>query len=423
MKPPATVPGALLTQGFTDFIAASARLEFAYGELQAKVAALNLRLHEQGQALRSSESEKDNTTALLRQLVEAMPCGVLLLNADETVRLANPEAARLLALLSSQMPLSKTSASAPAEEPFAAQQSSEIPQQTHGAPEQTQGSPLQSDFARLPRGAEHELHLRSSAGSHWIRCRRVQIDAPEGAAAFEVGPAVILEDITARKLNEQRREAERSSAALAEVAALLAHEIRNPLASLELFAGLLADSPDRQGEWLSHLRAGIRSLSGTVNNVLTLHGETLPALEPVELGCEVRNAVHFLQPLASQAGVQLAPSPTEGELWVHANRSAVHQLVLNLVTNALRHAQGGEVRVSTQRHSPGLACVVVADTGCGIRPEDLPRLFESGFSASGTRPGLGLAVCRRLMRHQHGAIHVQSQPGQGSTFTLEFQTV
>jgi signal transduction histidine kinase len=78
----------------------------------------------------------------------------------------------------------------------------------------------------------------------------------------------ILRDVTAAKEAEQEREAARSAMALAEVSAILAHEIRNPLASMELFAGLLMDDPEQTSVWVSHLRAGIRLLSATVNNVL-----------------------------------------------------------------------------------------------------------------------------------------------------------
>ena len=73
----------------------------------------------------------------------------------------------------------------------------------------------------------------------------------------------ILRDVTANKQAEQEREAARSALALAEVSTILAHEIRNPLASMELFAGLIADDPDQTSQWLSNLRAGIRLLRST----------------------------------------------------------------------------------------------------------------------------------------------------------------
>ena len=232
-----------------------------------------------------------------------------------------------------------------------------------------------------------------------------------------------LQDISARKRLEQEREAARDAVALAQVSALLAHEIRNPLASLELFAGLLTDSPERLGEWIAHLKAGIRSLSGTVNNVLTLYGGPILTREFLDIYREAAFAVDFLQPLAQQSGVVLTLDTAASWPTIQANKGAFHQILLNLCSNALRHAApDGEVRVFRPAVSPhGVVSVAVADNGAGIREEHLSKIFEGGFSGSGTTPGLGLTVCERLMHQQGGSIRVESRVGFGSTFTLEFE--
>ena len=111
----------------------------------------------------------------------------------------------------------------------------------------------------------------------------------------------------------------------------------------------------------------------------------------------------------------------DGEvLTVRANRSAVQQIVLNLVTNALKHTPaGGDVVLGVERRAR-VVRVSVCDNGSGMPPEVLPRLFYERFSGSGSTPGLGLAVCGRLMRQMNGSIAVESELGQGSVFTLEF---
>ena len=404
MEPcPANPPQAHLAQAFSEFLSASASLELSYRELQAKVAELTFTLSERDRELSNTLSEKNSMARLLQKMVEAMPCGVLVVSGAGAIRLANPEAARLLALSAAQMP------------DLAA-----IRLHT-GLDQLFLQEPLRPDE---PAGAaEQEISFRSSAGQHWIAVRRVPLPAVmEVASTTGPGAVFTLQDISARKRSEQQREAARDTVALAQVSALLAHEIRNPLASLELFASLLAEDPNRSAEWLSHLRAGIRSLSGTVNNVLTLNGETPPFLERVDLSLEADLASRFLQPLAQQANVSLSLETMEPSLGIQANRSALHQLLLNLCSNALRHTPaGGEVRIRCARGSADKVLVSVSDNGSGIAKEHLSRLFEGGFSGSGTRPGLGLAVCRRLMDIHGGAIHVTSQMGAGSTFTLEFQ--
>ncbi len=395
----------LLAAAFSEFISASAKLELSYRDLQAEVAELSLALSERSQELHESLSENRSMGLTLQRIVEAMPCGVLVIAHGGAVRLANPEAARLLALSAAQMP-------------------------TLSSIEAETGLNLQC-FTVGEESPEHEqeLSFESSAGRHWIAVRHVQLSSEKSASAHgQAAEAVLtLQDISARKRLERERESARDAVALAQVSALLAHEIRNPLASLELFAGLIADSPERRDEWISHLRAGIRSLSGTVNNVLALHGGAAPAMERLDLLTEAKLAVDFLQPLAQQANVALLFAMDEfaidGEPQLRANKSAFHQLLLNLCSNALRHTSpGGTVTIRCgPRPAQRGTLIAVTDTGCGIPKEHLPKLFEGGFSGSGTTPGLGLAVCERLMRQHGGAIHVASRVGHGSTFTLEFQ--
>ena len=101
------------------------------------------------------------------------------------------------------------------------------------------------------------------------------------------------------------------------MATLLAHEIRNPLGSLELFAGLLADAALKQPElrrWTDHIQAGLRSLSATVNNVLQFHSQPAPQLSPVNLGRLLRESIDFLRPLARQSGLRIDLHNSVGEL-------------------------------------------------------------------------------------------------------------
>ncbi len=404
--------GALLAEAFSDFISASARLELSYRELQMEVGELSAALSERNQALSASLSENRNMGFTLERILEAMPCGVLVVNAEGSVRLANPEANRLLALSGTGAPSLGTIGLR-----LGLNLEFEMPE----------------DYAEE---GEQELSFESVEGRHWIAVRRVRLPGPETGAAnysaqqLNLDPGsrraesvLMLRDISARKRMEEERESARDAVALAQVSAVLAHEIRNPLASLELFAGLITDSPERSGEWLSHLRAGIRSLSGTVNNVLTLHGHLTLAPEPVDVATEARLAVNFLQPLAQQAGISLQLEMEPDELWTFGNKSAFHQILLNLCSNALRHTppQGRVYVICAAPAEVGEPIrLSVIDNGCGMSPHVLARLFEPGFSGSGTTPGLGLAVCQRLLRQHGGALRVQSRVGQGSTFTLEF---
>jgi len=241
---------------------------------------------------------------------------------------------------------------------------------------------------------------------------------------------LILRDVTAQKRAEQEREAGRKAMALAEITTILAHEIRNPLASLELFAELIEKDEDRRAEWVSHLRAGIRSLSGTVNNVLSFHGSSSMKLAPIPLSVLIGNAIQFVQPLADQAAVSLEWLADQGQVLVMGNESALQQVVLNLVSNAIRHTPaGGSVTVSLRpeqsaakggNQESGQVIAEFSDTGCGIRPDQIDRVFEPGFSGSGDTSGLGLAVCDRIMKQHGGSISASNGTHSGAQFTLHF---
>ena len=394
----------LLADAFSEFISASSLLEASYRDLQREVSHLGFELSERNAALTRSLAENDRMRAALQQIIDSMPCGVLVLDTAETIVMINPEGRRLLELGAAHVTNLRALSAA-----------------------------SQIDFESLVAGAEDrmdsELSIASAAGKRWLAIgNRKLAGLPQGHEQGN-GRAMlksvwILRDITASKQAEQEREAARSAMALAEVSTTLAHEIRNPLASMELFAGLIAEDPGNTAQWVSHLRAGIRLLSGTVNNVLSIHGGANPHFARVDLVAAVQGGVEFVQPIADQAGVILSFRSGDEGLAIQGNENLLRQIVLNLICNAIRHTPaGGKIEVSTlsiARKSARHALVEVTDTGCGIPSYLIERIFEAGFSANGDTPGLGLAVCRRLMTAHGGEIRATSVVNSGSTFQLEF---
>ncbi len=385
-----------LQEAFAAFISASARLEISYRDLQGEVQQLSRELAERNAALKESLRENRAMRQGLEQTLRSMPCGVLVVEADGAIVLVNVEAARLLAMPAERM------------------RSLEAVRAERGLDLALGGGDVLED------AAEQELALRLRSGEErWLAVRR-QALGDEAAWGGRRRAVLMLQDVSSRRRMEAAREAAREAVTLAEVSAMLAHEIRNPLASMELFTGLMEDCPERAGEWVGHLQAGVRGLAGTVNNVLTLHGGVPPAMEPLELREEMRRAVEFVRPMAMQAGVRLEFAGGSEPIAVRANRSALGQIVLNLSTNALRHTEaGGALRVAVGRRGE-CAVVTVADTGAGMPAEMLPRLFAGRFSGSGSTSGLGLAVCGRLMAQHGGRISVRSEAGVGSVFEMEF---
>jgi signal transduction histidine kinase len=412
LPPDALHSPRLLADAFSEFISASSLLEASYRDLQQEVAHLGFELAERNGALTRSLAENDRMRAALQQMIDSMPCGVLVLDTAETIVMINPEGRRLLELGSTQIK-SLRDLSAVSQVDFESLVAGPDDQSGHGH-------------------FDNELCINSVAGKRWLAIGNRKLscapaDQPSGNEKTALQSIWILRDITANKQAEQEREAARSAMALAEISTILAHEIRNPLASMELFAGLIAEDGGQTSQWISHLRAGIRMLSGTVNNVLSIHCGTNPHLAPIDLTACVQSGVEFVRPIAEQAGVSLSFLGGDDSLEIDGNEDGLRQIILNLICNAIRHTPtGGNIYVSTRAISrDGLtrALVEITDTGCGIPASLLEHLFDAGFSANGDTPGLGLAVCKRLMTQHGGEIHLSSRVNFGSSFQLEFPTL
>jgi two-component system sensor histidine kinase FlrB len=400
---------ALLASEFSEFISAASRLENSYRQLQQEVSELGLELSERNAALNTSLAEIERMRLALQQIVDSMPCGVLVLDCDGQVTMINPESKRLLGL--DRVGLGDASKTNLRQISIWSGVNLESPYESTSSSE-----------------SEQEFCIRDAQGKRWIAVRNRRLFNPSGVSGASDKSILILRDITAQKRAEEEREAGRKAMAIAEISSILAHEIRNPLASLELFAELIEQDEARRHEWISNLRAGIRSLSGTVNNVLSFHGSGPMVLVPVVLSTLIDHAIRFVRPLADQAEISLEFVVNDDQARVLASESALQQVVLNLVSNAIRHTPaGGSVTVLLRREenkadgeSRDEVVVEFSDTGCGLRPDQIDHIFAPGFSGSGDTSGLGLAVCQHIMKQHGGRITASNGADSGASFTLYF---
>jgi two-component system, sensor histidine kinase FlrB len=395
----------LLASAFTEFISASSRLENSYRQLQEEVSELRLELSARNAALSTSLAENERMRLDLQQIVDSMPCGVLVLDRKGEISMINPESGRLLGLDGAQLP--------------------EGSKATLRQISALSGVNLESSYENASSNDTGlEFCVNEPAGKRWLEVRNRPLFHQSGRDGKPHRTVMILRDITAQRRAEQERGAAREAMALAEITTILAHEIRNPLASLELFAELIENDGERRQQWISNLRVGIRTLSGTVNNVLSFHGSGSIKLAPVSLSALIGNAVQFVKPLAHQAAVSLEWLVEHRPNQVLGNESALRQVALNLISNAIRHTPaGGSVTVSLRteqitENDERRVIVEFSDTGCGIRPDQMEHIFEPGFSGSGDTSGLGLAVCARIMKQHGGQVSVSDQIHGGARFSL-----
>ncbi len=241
------------------------------------------------------------------------------------------------------------------------------------------------------------------------------------------GVSAILTDVTDRVRADT---AQRESEAKTQLMAMMNHEVRTPLNSILGFAQLLAEPKvgelnDLQRRYLNNVEIAGRQLLALVNDSLDLAklkaGHMEINLEDLQVDAVLERAADTVRPLAVSRGLVLQVDSAP-ELFVRADARHLGQVVLNLLSNAIRHtAPPGTVRLCAGEDSSGAVLIRVIDTGQGIPHEDLELIFEEFFqsrnhAAGGT--GLGLTISRRLMQLMSGSISVTSEMGKGSYFTL-----
>jgi signal transduction histidine kinase len=381
-----------LLRAFRSFAQAAETLERSYGLLRSEVEQLRLDLEKSNAGLAHSLEENRGMREYLDRILEGLPCGVLVVGDEGKICRVNPEARRLLEIEDGDLPCESISTLRRA-----------VLLLLDGARNQSRESEMPVPCERDPE--------------RWLAARHASIGGPGSDASV-----FILRDISERKRFEQARDNHRREQALAELSAVLAHEMRNPLGSLELFAGLLAGSDlGQEGRgWIEQVQSGLRTLGATVNNVLEFHSLPEPERTAVDLGQLLDWAATFFAPVARQARVELSLHNRLGGVLIQADRHRLEQVLLNLVLNAVRAMPGGGwIKLAGHRIKDGRAVsIVVADTGPGIPPEDLSRVFQPGFSTRAGSPGLGLAVCHKIVEQQGGSITAACKPGNGAIFTL-----
>jgi signal transduction histidine kinase len=232
----------------------------------------------------------------------------------------------------------------------------------------------------------------------------------------------------ARAVNRMTARLQTSDEQRRNLMADMAHELRTPLTLIQgNLEGVLDGVYPRddahlrllleETQWLSRLIDDLRTLALSESGALQLHKE------PTDIGSVVRDVAQALQPQADAAGIRLAEQIPSDLARVQADPARIREVVMNLAANALRYTpQGGSVTFRVLADGVKQTVTVeVADTGAGIAPADLPRIFDRFYKSQESRgSGLGLAIARSLVVAHGGEISAESVPGKGTTirFTL-----
>ena len=208
-------------------------------------------------------------------------------------------------------------------------------------------------------------------------------------------------------------------AKLGEMGAVLAHEIRNPLAGIKGYAQVIEKRPNepRNGNFAAQIITEVLRLEELVSELLLYASASSPAISDYYLDRVIEQAVAMVRHEAGQAGVHISVTCPEGVV-LQGNSDRIGQILLNLAKNAVQAMPDGGDLVIEAREQKNVVHIAVRDTGIGIQEDEMQRIFEPFFTTKARGTGLGLSLCKKIAEEHGGDISVASAPGAGTTVAL-----
>ena len=284
------------------------------------------------------------------------------------------------------------------------------------------------------QGATYSLSMPQ--GIYWYELSIAAMGSPTQASAQFI---VLARDITTRKLYERelkqaRATAEAASHAKGEFLANMSHEIRTPMSGIIGMSQLaLRTALDaQQRNYLQKIETSAKSLLGILNDILDFSkieaGQLQLDKTPFDLRQLVQNVMHLVEIAAQEKGLVLRVDyPPELHRCFEGDPLRITQVLTNLLGNAVKFTETGEICLNIRHPSTDRLCFEVQDTGIGMTPLELERLFRpfSQADSSTTRrfggTGLGLIITKQLVELMKGRVDVTSEPGRGSCFSFEIE--
>lgn len=391
-----------LQKAFSDFQFRAERLSVAYAGMQEDFRKINLELDKKNAELQSSLNKQEETQNYLNSILESMDNGVVGIDIMGNITHFNRAASEI----------------------------------TGYNIEDVQNKPY-IDLFRNSADGEPALITVLHTGREMKRGEKViwhrdghpvpvsyQTAILEDKNGSRIGAVEIFSDISLIKALEKEMHQAKTMAALGEMSATVAHEIRNPLGAMGMWAGLLErdlEPGDQRRKTLGKITEGLSKLNKIVTNLLVYTRPVKLEFRKVQLETVLEEIVDFVQIEIERLGqkINVKKNWADEKTFILADPEKMGQVVMNLCLNAVQAMPaGGELSVTVDKKKQRAAefvCFSICDTGTGIAKDDISKIFDPFFTTKENGTGLGLAIVKKFVETHSGYIDVKSAIQKGTT--------
>lgn len=398
----------ILSRAFASFNEATLLLQNSYDNLQQRVKDLDLELAEKNKELEKNLKEKDEVKNYLNYILESLTTGVIVINEKGAITTFNKALGEI---------------------------TGEIPERCLGKmPRNVFDTDLiESMVERLAQSDNEATPVFDGEFVTWDKRKvniRVSASPVRDNIGKQIGTVVVIQDTSNLRRLEEEVQRNQRLRAMGEMAAGIAHEIRNPLGSIELFASLLkADLKDdaEKRQLAERICAGVHNMDRIISNVLLFAKSPKPSRQKCDINQLLTELLELPSGLVVPDTIRVVREFGADEMVGNADSELLKQVFLNLIRNAIQAMpKGGELRLTTKQSSTGapntenrkLMTIVVADTGIGMPTDHLSKIFNPFFTTKERGTGLGLAIAHNIVKAHQGTIDVDSVEGKGTSFTV-----
>ncbi|KMP10595.1 hypothetical protein UR09_05770 [Candidatus Nitromaritima sp. SCGC AAA799-A02] len=400
----------ILNRAFQSFNEATEQLQSSYDELQARIKVLDIELARKNEALETNLREKEEVKNYLHNILESLTTGVIVVDRSNKITTFNKTAGSITGL----------------------------------TPESCLHKPLGEVFST--NLFENLVHRVTNSGGQTLSLDR-ELDTPHHGKIHaristspvvdnrdqQIGTVLNIQDITQLRRLEEEAQRNHRLRATGEMAAGIAHEIRNPLGSIELFSSLLKKDlheDEEKRKIVEHISASVKNMDRIISSLLLFAKSPQPSRQTCDLNRLISELFKSSPDILIPENIR--PVFDLGDHMIaNGDEGLLKQVFINLIRNGIQAMpDGGELRVATQRgvetepsteqtadHRQFIT-ITVADSGEGISRENLANVFNPFFTTKDQGTGLGLSISHNIVKAHQGTIDVESEEGKGTRFIL-----